>query len=392
MRFLFFLLLPISIFSQLEQELGHSVQVLVQVASLKPEFRNLSWFINKKSAEVVTTLSSRFGSDSLRKTDSIFVSQDRYNLYYDSLTLWNLTKNAYKKKSTKAKASLVGDFSEAKTVHSNKEWIKIYDNVTRDAYVKNKNSTVGENSCIPSTYSNLKFFYEKEPNAIKSYNHGRIKVYQNSSTEDYDNKEYNIHIHDTLKFYLVFHQSIQPIDNHGVSYYGAWLPYMYFYEKPKKVVYPASVKKLWETKTGLPYSIAQELQLTDAKILEIISLPSVFNADVLITKTIDKITQTTDRQYNISVKCDTCDVKLFDNQTEDSDIVNFTYKDKTEQVEIKSSGVNYKILLSEDNSFYLLAISEGSYKTCTVDAIIDGGSHVFVLKKGEKILIKLHKI
>ena len=359
---------------------------LGQVNHLKPEFRNLSWIVDQKVVEVVFTLSKHYGNKSIM-TDTAFVISDKYDLYQDSLTLYNLTKDAYKEKNAKAKSTLIGNFTDDKAVHSNAEWLKIFDMATREAYSDNGNSTVGDNSCIPSTYANLKFFYAKESEYIKSYNSGRIKVYQCHSEADYDNKKYDIHIHDKIKYYLAFHKTIQPIDEHAVCYYGIWTPYMYYYVKPKKVVYPASIAKLWEAKTGLPYSVAKELQLTDDRITKILSMPNVINDEVLI-----KESPVLKQVYDIPVNCDTCNVRLFDNHTEDNDVIDFTYKKETHKVTIKNAGVDYNIILSEDNSFYIFALSEGSLETCTVDAVIDGKNHVFALKKGERVLIKLHKI
>lgn len=346
-----------------------------QVNHLKPEFRNLSWVMDSKSSEVVFTLSKHFGSNSL-KNDSVFVTQNKYELYQDSLVLYKLTKDAYKEKNSKAKSTIIGDFIEAKERHSVADWIKIFDKTTREAYTLNKNSTIGENGCIPSTYENLKFFYAKEKNTIKSYNNGRIKVYHDKSGNVYD----------TINFYLVFHKTIQPIEQNAVYYYVSWLPYTYFYAKPKQVVYPATISKIWETKTGLPYSITEELQLTDERIVKILSLPKIVNDDVLIKKA-----PIVNREYNISVKCDTCNVKLFDNHIQDNDVINFTYKNITQQITIKKAETIYDVILSQDNSFYISAVSEGRLETCTVDALIDGTNHVFSLVKGEKVLIKLKK-
>jgi len=52
-----------------------------QVDTLKPEFRNLSWVIDSKSTEVVSTLAHYFSVDSLMKQggDTSFVSQKEYN-------------------------------------------------------------------------------------------------------------------------------------------------------------------------------------------------------------------------------------------------------------------------------------------------------------------------
>lgn len=363
------------------------IQCIGQVTHLKTEFRNLSWIMDYKAAEVVSTLSYHYGDDSLMISDSAFVTQDKYNLYYDSLSLWYITKDAYKEKNSQAKSTIIGGFSPVEYDYSTAQWIKIFDKATRDAYAANGNSTVGgEDWCIPSTYSNLSLFYEKESKYIKSHNSGRIKVYEYQATTDYDSEEYNIHIHDTINFYLAFHKTIQPVSQNAVKI-DIWIPYIYFYAKPTHVVYPASIEKLWEIKTGLPYSVAIELGLTDERIPIILDMLGTVNDEVLIKEDDPKF----DREYNISVSCDTCNVSLFDNKVEDEDIIDFTYRNETHQVMIKDSGTNYKIVISNDNSFYIFAVSEGYIETCTIDAVIDGQNHIFVLKKGETVLIKLNK-
>lgn len=223
----------------------------------------------------------------------------------------------------------------------------------------------------------MKFFYKTESNRIASYNDGRIKTY---STQI---KGYN----DTINYYLVFHKLIQPSQNYATSTFGFWMPYFYEYTKPKKVVYAASNKKIWESRTGLPYSIVQELQLDKDKISKILNLLGKVNDEVLLTEKPLEINQ----QYNIGVHCDTCDVKLLDNHIQDDDRIEFSYKNLTDRLTIRGQGNNYKIILAQDNSFYIFALSEGSIEMCTIDAIIDGEIHTFSLKKGERVLIKLYK-
>lgn len=346
-----------------------------QVNKLKPEFRNLSWIIDEKSAEVVSTLSKHYGDSNLKK-DSIFVTQENFELYQDSVTLYKLTKGAFKENNSKAKSTIIGPFTDAKTKHTASEWVKIFDQETRRTYAANKNSTIGEYSCIPSTYNNLKWFYAKEKDAIKSYNNSRIKVYDTKSQSSYD----------TINYFIAFHKTIQPIETGAVYYYDGWIPYVYFYPKPKRVVYPATIPKIWETQTGLPYTVAQQLQLTDERVVKILFMPKVVNDEVLIKET--KI----DRTYDVVVNCDTCEVKLFDNHTEDNDVIDFTYKNQTTKVTIKNAGINYEVIVDQDDSFFIYAVSEGSLETCTVDALIGGKNHIFALRKGERVLIKLHKI
>ena len=336
--FLFLLLLPLTCFGQ--------------VNHLKVEFTNLSWIMDYKAAEVITTLSHHYGDDSLIDVgDTIFVTHDKYNMYYDSLSLWYITKDAYKEKSSDAKSTLIGGFSPADYSYSTAEWIKIFDKATRDAYVANGNSTVGNKyGCIPSTYSNLSLFYEKESKSIKSYNNGRIKVYQHQSTTDYDSDKYNIHIHDTINFYLAFHKTIQPISQNAVKI-DVWLPYTYIYARPIHVVYEAPISKLWEIRTGLSYSVAAELGLTEERIPAILEMFGTINDDVLIKETAPELE--VDSVYSIYVSCDTCDVKLYDNKSEDKDIVDFTYSGSTQRLNIRNMGTNYKIVLSENNYFYI---------------------------------------
>lgn len=345
-----------------------------QVNKLKPEFRNLSWIIDEKSAEVVNTLSKHYGDSNLRK-DSAFVTHENYELYQDSIMLYKLTKGAFKENDPKAKSTIIGPYEDSKEKHSVAVWIKIYDKETRSTYAANKNSTVGDYACLPSTYENLKFFYAKEKDCIKSYNNGRVKLYDNKSQTSYD----------TINFYLAFHKTIQPIETDGVNSDG-WIPFVYFYAKPKRVVYPATIQKIWESQTGLPYTAAKELQLTDDRITKILSMPKVINDEVLIKEL--KI----DKTYDIAVSCDTCEVKLFDNHTEDNDVIDFTYKNQTTKVTIKNAGINYEVIVDQDDSFFIYAVSEGSLETCTVDALIGGKNHIFALRKGERVLIKLHKI
>ncbi|MEK6829003.1 MAG: hypothetical protein AABY15_02670 [Nanoarchaeota archaeon] len=344
-----------------------------------------------KSAEVVTTLSHHYGNDSLIDVgDTVFVTHDEYNLYYDSLSLWYITKDAYKDNSSSAKSTLIGGFSPVEYDYSTAQWIKIFDKATRDAYAANGNTTAGNKFwCIPSTYSNLSLFYEKESKYIKSYNNGRIKVYQYQATTDYDSDKYDIHIHDTINFYLAFHKTIQPVAQNAVQI-DIWIPYTYIYAKPVQVVYEAPVSKLWEIKTGLPYSVAAELGLTEERVPIILEMLGIINDEVLIKETVPELE--VDSVYNIYVNCDTCDVKFYDNRAEDKDIIDFTYSGSTQRLTIRNTGTNYKIVLSEDNSFYIFAVSEGYLETCTVNAIIDGSNHIFALRKDERVLIKLNKL
>lgn len=348
-----------------------------QTKHLKPEFRNLSWVMDSKANEVISTLSSHYGNQAMIKTDSVFVMQDKYELYCDSLMLYKLTKGAYKEKSSKAKSTIIGGFEDSGERHPTSEWIRIFDRETRDSYANNNNSTIGDYSCYPSTYENLKLFYAKEKNAIKSYNNGRVKVYTDKSQGRYD----------TINFYIALHKTIKPIDVASVFYYSGWIPYVYIYSKPKQVVYPATIEKVWETKTGLPYSVAQELQLAPERVTALLLLPRIVNDEVLIKESL-----AIKEVYNIPVHCDTCNVILFDNHKEDNDVIDFTYKNESHKVTIKNAGTTYPIVLADENSFYIFALSEGSLETCTVDALIDGKNHIFELKKGERILIKLKKI
>lgn len=350
-----------------------SFTCLGQINKLKPEFRNVSWINDSKTAEIVTTLSKHYGTViSKKKSDSVFVTKERYNLYEDSLMLWKLTKDAFKEKNSKAKSTIIGNFGEAKTKHSISEWLVVFDNATRESYADNGNSTVGDNACIASTYDNINFFYAKESESVKSYNNKRIKLYSSQSNGYYD----------TINFYVAVHKTIKPIDTYAVSYYGHWLPYMYVYAKPKQVVYPAPPNKLWETKTGLPYELAQELKLDADRIPKVLKLFGVVNDEVLLSE---------DKEYNFTVSCDTCNVKLFDNDIEDDDVIGFTYSNETSKIAIKNAPTNYQIVLAKDNEFKILALSEGNLETCTVNTIIDDKNYIFALKKGERVSIKLHK-
>lgn len=346
-----------------------------QVQYLKPEFRNLSWIMDYKAAEVVSTLSEHYKTDSLL-SDSDFVNTTYYNLYYDSLSLWYITKNVLKDNDTSAKAT-VTNATYVDDKYTTEEWLKIYDEDTRAAYKKENNSTKSA-FCIPSTYSNLSLFYKEESKYITSRNEGRIKIYQ--ITSDFPGG--------VVKHYLVFHKTIKPINSAGVSVLGWWMPYCYLYAKPKHKVYSAPINKLWESKTGLPYSEAQQLGLTDDRIPKILSLIGKPNDEILIKEDSVHV----DRKYNIAVSCDTCQVKLYDNAQEDDDTIDFVYSDDTTRIPIKKAGVFYKIIMAKSNIFYIFAVSEGSLETCTVDAVIDGVNHIFALKKGELISIQLNKI
>lgn len=343
-----------------------------QVEKLKPEFRNLSWVVDNKASEVISTLSHIYGSDSLR-SDSTFVTKADYDLYIDSMTLWKLTKGIFKDGDINAKASTVGNYGSVDETHSNAEWLRLYDEDTRLTYEKNSHSTTkGLLFCIPSSYDNLKLFYKEEASSIKDYNKGRIKVYSTQMT----------HCKETINFYIALHKTIKPTSNCAVSYLGYWFPYVYFYAKPKNTVYPTSIKKLWESHTGLPYATAQQLGLTDERILKLIKKKTPINPDVLVNQV---------KEYAIGVKCDTCQIKLYDSHLEDNDEVAFTYKKNTTPVSIKNIGTNYTIIPSQEGSFYLQALSEGSKGLCTVDILIDGVNHIFAMKKEERISIRLIK-
>lgn len=348
-----------------------SLAYSAQIDKLKPEFRNLAWTIDKKTSEVVSTLSYLYGTDSI-KNDSTFVTQADYDLYIDSLTLWKLTKSCFKKDNTKSKSTIKGGFSDAETKHSNKEWLKVFSDQTLAAYKANNNSTVGNTSCIASSYSNINLFYEKEASSIKEYNKGRIKSYSTQETSYYD----------TVNYYIVVHKTIQPIDENATYWLYGWTPYTYFYAKPKHTVYPNTIKKVWESTTGLPYTLVKELGILDERIPTIIKNKTPINLDVLLNN------QT---NYNIHVKCDTCLIKLYDNHLEDNDKVEFTYKKEIENVDIKNAGTNYTIIPSNESYFYLQAMSQGTQGLCTVDILIDGANHIFSMKKGEKISIRLIK-
>lgn len=324
------------------------------------------------------------------KNDTAFVSQEIFDLYSDSLYLWNITKDAYRDKDSKAKATTVGRFKLIAEKHSNTEWLNIFNSSTYYYYTLNKNNTTHKN-CIPSSYENLNLFYATESKYIKSFHNGRIKVYQYQSTTDID----FFKIHDTINFYIALHKTIKPTDHHAFSdgSNSYWVAYSYYYPKPKKVVYMAPLRKIWESKTGLPYEVAKQLKLPDDRIPKVLAMFGVANEDVLL-----KIKKPTpapvspSKEYEFSVQCDTCDVKIYDNHTEDNDIINFIYKNETTQVKIKNAGAHYKILMADDNLFYLSAVSEGFLETCTVDVKIDGDNHIFILKKGEKVSIKLNKL
>jgi hypothetical protein len=349
-----------------------TLSIHAQVEKLKPEFRNLSWIVDDKALEVIQTLSKVYGSDSLR-SDSIFVTKTEYDLYVDSMTLWKLTKNALKEGDTSAKATTIGNYGSTDERHSNLEWLKLFDEDTRLTYEKNNHSTAkGLLFCIPSSYDNLKLFYKEEASSIKDYNKGRIKVYSTQMT----------HRKETINFYIALHKTIKPTTNYAISYLGYWFPYVYIYSKPKKVIYPTSIKKVWESHTGLSYATAQQLGLTDERILKLINKKKPINPDVLLNQV---------REYAIGVKCDTCEIKLYDNHLEDDDKIAFTYRKNTTSVNIKNIGTNYTIISSQDGSFYLQALSEGSKGLCTVDILIDGVNHIFAMKKEEKVSIRLIK-
>lgn len=354
-----------------------------QIEKLKPEFRNVSWIIDDKTAEIVSTLSHHFKDDALLN-DSSYVSKKEYNLYYDSLSLWYITRpKVSQDNDSTAKATTLGDFTVSDRKLSIDEKIRQFEKTTISLYKKGNDSTNYIN-CVPSSYENLKLFYATESKRIKSYNSGRIKVYE------YIRKDKN----STVKFYLAFHKKIKPVDYKSVKMgIGPWIPYFYIYSKPKHKVYLASTEKLWESKTGLPYSLAQELSLSDKRIPKILKKLGSVNDDVLIKEApvIHEPEPIADKTFNITVECDTCDVKLFDHSTEDGDIVDFTYKKIKERISIIKKGTNHKIILEESNYFLLRAVSEGFLLTCTVNVIIDNQEHTFTMNKGEIVKIKLNK-
>lgn len=362
-----------------------------QVDSLKPEFRNVSWIIDNKTADIVKTLSMHFGVDSLRSNEPLVTESD-YNLYYDSLSLWYITKDAYRDNDITAKSTSIGDFNSYDVGMSTYKYItNVLCEYTERAYKANNNSTVGDKElCYPSSYKNMSLFYKEESKYITEYNQGRIRVYTNKL-------KYNKSI---IKFYIVVHKSIMPIDYDAVKLYPyEAVPYFYLYQEPKRKVKAANISNIWESKTGLPYSVAKQLNLSDNRIQKVINLlPRAKNDSKLLiqrtveikSKDIEKIKFTS--EYSIDVKCDTCLIKMYDNQQEDGDVVTYSYNGLSETVNITNIGSTHSIIIREKSEFYLSAISEGLISTCTINAKIDGGEYEFVLHTGETIIIKLNKL
>jgi len=366
-----------------------------QTERLKPEFRNLSWITTEKSAEIVTTLSHHFGDSAIMNNPNL-VSEEEYNLYYDSLSIWWLTneKGAFIDQDTTAKATCYGNFGTVDNNNTEEQWLKVYEENTQIAYKNNNgNTTKGTMYCIPSTYENLNLFYKEESENIKSYNSGRIKVYQISTT---------LIDKDVVNFYLAFHKTIKPIETRGVVAYGRPIvPYFYRYPYPKNKVEKPTIEDIWEKETGLPRSLIGELNIVQDKIEEILGLMGTVNNDVLISDPDVELIHMPIKPIEtqdpiivdeiITVSCDTCDVVIYDDQQQDGDIVEFIYNNTSETVHILNAGSTHQVILDDSGVFKLVALSEGRLKPCTIFLRIDGQSYTFRLKKDEQIVIKLYK-
>jgi hypothetical protein len=351
MKKLLLLLLPLTVFGQ---------KNLVD-----EKFQDMSWIIDEKCSEIFSELSSKYRDDELLN-DSNFVLEDRYNMYYDSLSLWYMTGEYTEDNSPIIKGE--EEFIEAEKYHSISFFLKNYEASFISELKKNNYNTSLSNMCIPSNYEHIYYVKKYEFNRVKSFNNGRI-LYYNYYLEHRDT-EVNIE--------LYFHKTILPYDSHGAKYYpNGWIPFSYYYEKPKVKVYKATHKKLWESKTGLPYSLLKELNVDSNRIESILE-----NFELL-----PKVILNTNKIY---VSCDTCNVRLFDSQMQDGDIVEFDYGFK-KIIELNKTGETYDVILKDNHIFKLTGISKGLIDLCTVDLIIDKKKYTFELENLQEEYIELIK-
>jgi len=346
-----------------------------QIQKLDVRFQDLSWITDEKASEIVATLSFLYSNDSL-KNDTNYVSKERYNLYYDSLSLWYITsKNYCVDNDATKKSSAVGKFADVHTNSTIEEDLGFLSFGTKSAYSENGNSTIkGKKLCVPSSWENLNLFYKEESGRIKTYNDGRIKSYY-YKTEGNENGY--------IKSVLYFHKSIKPssVGMAQMGLFNYWAAYALFYDRPKLVVYPANIEKTWTSKTGLPYDVAQQLNLDKNRIRNVLKKMPKYPNFSLVNFGSD----------SIFVNCDTCKVIFQDNKTEDGDVIDYYYQTKKERVFIKNEGTLKIINITKSNDFFMRAISKGSMGACTVSVIIEGITHSYNLQRDEIINIKLVK-
>ena len=346
-----------------------------QIENLKPEFKNLSWIIDDKASEVISTLSYHFGKPEL--FDKNYPTEKEYNMYYDSLSLWYITKEGtYKENDTLAESTTIGEFHVVNNGWSITKWLNEYREGTKEMFEKHGIKYI---HCIPSSWENLKWFEGLYQKYITQYNNGRIKVFKYKYSDDYG---------DIIKYYIALHPNIEPVNSHACKFglSSHWVPHFYMYEKPKVKINKPNIKGIWESKTGLPYDVATELGITDNRIAKLIENMNTVNNDVLIS-----LPKTDTMNYNIDiyVNCDTCEYKIYDNAKEDGDIVDVIVNKDTIRTKLTNMGSSNKIIIDHKSNIKLKAISEGTNSPCTVHFMIEEKSYEFRLKKQEIISINL---
>ena len=330
---------------------------------IDPIYQDMSWIIDEKCGEIFTDLSAKYRNEKLLN-DTNWVLEERYNLYYDSLSLWSLTKDGNDIYITGG-----DEFKHTEVERDVEKYLTLFDNTFNSYLQKHDYNTSLSNMCIPSNYEHIKYVKKYESDRVKDFNKGRIFSYN-----------YVLSHHKTkVNVELYFHKSIMPYDTHGAKYSltEGWVPFYYFYAAPKVKVYKANCKKIWESKTGLPYKLLKELNVDSNRITDILEYFELLPKETLNVN-------------KIFVNCDTCDVKLYDSQVQDGDIVEFEYNEK-EVIHLTKLGTIQQILLSNNSLFKLKGVSKGNIDLCTVDLLIENKKYTFSLGEGQEEYIELIK-
>ena len=211
---------------------------------------------------------------------------------------------------------------------------------------------------------------ERRKNHFDYYNQGRII-------------EYSYKLGSSLNGSLYLHKTIKPYFTKALRFGipQRWIPYAYFYEKPKGKCYEAPLSKIWESRTGLPYNVAQELKINDDDITKFTENINKPNIDLLECK-----------EKTFYVSSDSCNVEFYDHKAIDSDIIDIFYKDSCQRIILSESITQKTFILTQANNFKLMAISDGNIGPCTVSIKIENKQHILQLMEKEIINIKLEKL